>query len=394
MSTYCFCNMKILFDLTQTQPVAGSKFHGGGKYGVAVFKRLVELAPEKIAVFYNDELFIDEEVLQIVRNNSLTTYLSRNTTAAKAAKEEGGVLYSPLFSKSYFEEKNVNVLTTIHGLRTLELPVDEYEKYYQQQRSWRTNLILKLGASQFYADWFFQKELKRLRNDLSNEQLQFVTVSNHSKASLLSFIPSLKGKDIRVYYSPSTIDSKLNIDNYQNPYGKYWLLVSGNRWLKNNLRAIIAFDELFTEQPDIEGQVVITGLKKLRFKNISIRNHHRFKCVNYVDELTLKALYHHAYALVYPSLNEGFGYPPLEAMHEGCPVIASAIASIPEVCGDAVIYFNPFLISEIKMRILQMEDPDVRTTFVQKAIERQIVVEKRQKDDLDALCEYLLSFLE
>ena len=99
-------------------------------------------------------------------------------------------------------------------------------------------------------------------------------------------------------------------------------------------------------------------------------------------------------ALVYPSLNEGFGYPPLEAMHEGCPVIASAIASIPEVCGDAVMYFNPFLISEIKMRILQMEDSSVRTNYVQKAIDRQIIVEKKQKADLDALCEYLLSFLK
>lgn len=47
--------MKLLFDLTKTQPIAGSKYHGGGKYGIVVFRRLAELASEKIAVFYNDE---------------------------------------------------------------------------------------------------------------------------------------------------------------------------------------------------------------------------------------------------------------------------------------------------------------------------------------------------
>lgn len=385
--------MKLLFDLTKTQPINGSKYHGGAKYGTVVFKKLVEMASEKVAVFYNDDLYLDEEVLQIIKNKKITSYLSKNATAAKAAKKEGGILYSPLFSKSYFEEQEVKVITTIHGLRTLELPIDKYARFYQQQRSWKSKILEKICLSRLYSNSFYKKELKRLRRDLSNEQLCFTTVSNHSRASLLSFIPSLKERNIRVFYSPSTTDTNLNIDDYQNPYGKYWLLVSGNRWVKNSLRAILAFDELFSDYPEIEGQVIITGLKELKFNNVSIKNPKRFKCMDYVNEFTLKTLYHYAYAFVYPSLNEGFGYPPLEAMHEGCPVIASAIASIPEICGDAVIYFNPFLKSEIKMRILQMEDLDVRNDYVKRAISRQMLIEKKQKIDLDAFCNYLLSFL-
>lgn len=57
-----------------------------------------------------------------------------------------------------------------------------------------------------------------------------------------------------------------------------------------------------------------------------------------VDELT--ALYRRAAALVYPSLYEGFGLPPLEAMASGCPVAASDAGSIPEVCGDAAVLFD------------------------------------------------------
>ena len=58
------------------------------------------------------------------------------------------------------------------------------------------------------------------------------------------------------------------------------------------------------------------------------------------DDLLAEA-YAKAKLFVYPSLNEGFGFPPLEAMALGCPVLASKVSSIPEVCGDAPFYFDP-----------------------------------------------------
>ncbi len=58
-----------------------------------------------------------------------------------------------------------------------------------------------------------------------------------------------------------------------------------------------------------------------------------------LDELV--SLYRRAAALVFPSLYEGFGLPPLEAMACGCPVACSDAASLPEVCGDAARYFSP-----------------------------------------------------
>jgi glycosyltransferase involved in cell wall biosynthesis len=59
------------------------------------------------------------------------------------------------------------------------------------------------------------------------------------------------------------------------------------------------------------------------------------------SDALLRALYRKAEAFVYPSLYEGFGFPPLEAMAEGCPVIASNTSSMPEVIGDAAEYFDP-----------------------------------------------------
>jgi glycosyltransferase involved in cell wall biosynthesis len=61
-----------------------------------------------------------------------------------------------------------------------------------------------------------------------------------------------------------------------------------------------------------------------------------------VDDAGLKALYANALGLVFPSLYEGFGLPPLEAMRLGCPVLAARAAALPEVYGDAALYFDPY----------------------------------------------------
>ena len=60
-----------------------------------------------------------------------------------------------------------------------------------------------------------------------------------------------------------------------------------------------------------------------------------------VTDAELKALYQHAVGLVFPSLYEGFGLPPLEAMACGCPVAVADSAAMPEVCGPAALYFDP-----------------------------------------------------
>jgi glycosyltransferase involved in cell wall biosynthesis len=58
------------------------------------------------------------------------------------------------------------------------------------------------------------------------------------------------------------------------------------------------------------------------------------------DEATLARAYRNAALFVYPSLYEGFGFPPLEAMSLGCPVLVNRTSSLPEVCGEAAFYFD------------------------------------------------------
>ena len=76
-------------------------------------------------------------------------------------------------------------------------------------------------------------------------------------------------------------------------------------------------------------------------------------------DATLKALYGSAQALVFPSLYEGFGLPPLEAMGQGCPVLAARAASLPEVCGDAALYFDPLDEADITRALVRLLDDAV-----------------------------------
>jgi glycosyltransferase involved in cell wall biosynthesis len=75
-----------------------------------------------------------------------------------------------------------------------------------------------------------------------------------------------------------------------------------------------------------------------------------------IDDPHLQSLYAGAAALVLPSLYEGFGLPLLEAMQLGCPVLCSSAGSLPEVGGDAALYFDPRSESALAERLLQVMD--------------------------------------
>jgi len=87
------------------------------------------------------------------------------------------------------------------------------------------------------------------------------------------------------------------------------------------------------------------------FKKDTLSTSERVKKIGYVTDEELKALYQRAIALVFPSVYEGFGLPPLEAMACGCPVIVSNTSSLPEICGNAALYFDPYQPQDLMEKI-------------------------------------------
>lgn len=113
--------------------------------------------------------------------------------------------------------------------------------------------------------------------------------------------------------------------------------------------------------------VIAGGVNPVVFSASSSELPKEVKYLGYVTDEELKALYLNATCFVFPSIYEGFGLPPLEAMACGCPVLASNKASIPEVCGDAACYFDPFSALDLKEKLLKvMSSEELRVDMIER----------------------------
>ncbi|BAZ50952.1 group 1 glycosyl transferase [Nostoc sp. NIES-4103] len=134
------------------------------------------------------------------------------------------------------------------------------------------------------------------------------------------------------------------------PQGNYFLYIGRQDPYKNLHRLITAFAALPNRE---DYQLWFAGPSDKRYtpvlqaqaKKLGITNQVKF--LNYVPYNELPAIINRAIALVFPSLWEGFGFPVLEAMACGTPVITSNLSSLPEVAGDAAILINPYNTGEI-----------------------------------------------
>jgi glycosyltransferase involved in cell wall biosynthesis len=156
--------------------------------------------------------------------------------------------------------------------------------------------------------------------------------------------------------------SWFDIRKTQNPHQRPFLLYVGNVKPHKNLQALVRAFALIADETDHDLLIVgkkegfITGDEAPSKEAAKLEGRVHF--TGHVSEELLKQYVAHAEALVFPSLYEGFGLPALEAMAAGCPVIASSVASLPEVCGDAVLYCDPYQPRDIASRILELLDDD------------------------------------
>lgn len=345
---------KLLFDGTAMQSTSTAKFHGGGEYAKFIFKRMVDLNLSfDLVLDQNREL--DENI------NNLLADKFKGTVVSVTSNQEIYDLckigrYQRLFTAHPYEYQDYNgsseFIGVIHGLRGIELPWDDFKyKFYDSFP--KRLMAFALGKIPFFINHWQKKQIKKIEDLIKIPNSKYFTVSNHSKYSILNFFPELTEDKLKVVYSPFS-----PLKGIKHPIDvPYFLMVSGNRYEKNVFRAAKAFDNLFSKDRLHNFKVIITGSGR---KGIwrSLKNIDKFELKGYVSYEELGDLYANAFCFVYPSLNEGFGYPPLYAMGLGVPVIASSATSIPEVCADAVCYFSPLSVSDLQSRLLHIANDE------------------------------------
>lgn len=166
---------------------------------------------------------------------------------------------------------------------------------------------------------------------------KIVTVSQFSCSELHKYFNIDKEK-IKVIYNGidhmDRIEADDSIIEKLNLSGKDFVLSVGSRNHRKNFTLVLKAAKLM---PTINF-IIVGGTDKSVFANDVYEKLPNVTYTGYITDEKLISLYRHAKVFVYPSLYEGFGIPPLEAMLQGCPTIVSKCASLPEVCGSYAVY--------------------------------------------------------
>lgn len=385
--------MNLLFNLVAVQPIHSAKFHGGGSYGEVIFWAFVK-RDAKFSCVYDSRKFLSPAILDACKEKNIPLFdIATQTPQEIIDANRIDAFYTPLYSLEKKWQIDVKrFVFTWHGVRPLEMQYSWAGVSFAKKFSQKMEALVRYR--EIWKRSFYKPKYQELAARIADGHAETITVSEHSRASIKAFFPELVDKEIPVFYSPMT---EYEPEGFLPPNvlaKKYFLLTSGARWEKNNLRAAIAFDELVSTMKslgrDFDFKMVITGATNARAYLRHLRNKDRFVLLGYVESKELDFLHKNAYAFVFPSLNEGFGYPPMQSMRFGVPVAASGTTSIPEVCGDAALYFDPYSVSEIKNRLVQLLDSGIYEDYARRAGDRYAVVSTRQKEDLEKAVDFIL----
>jgi glycosyltransferase involved in cell wall biosynthesis len=209
-----------------------------------------------------------------------------------------------------------------------------------------------------------------------------LTVSEASKRDILHFfdIPPEKivvvhnAIDERFGVAPSEEATAQVRERYQLDH-RFVLYVGNIKPHKNLVRVVEAFDRLRKRGFDDLTLLIIgdeiSKLPALRRAVHSHKLHKHVRFLGYLPDETLAILYRLAAVFVFPSLYEGFGLPPLEAMACGAPVVTSNVSSLPEVTGDAAVLVDPYDVESIADGIARvLSDPALREDMRVKGMAR------------------------
>ena len=194
-----------------------------------------------------------------------------------------------------------------------------------------------------------------------------VAVSENTKRDLIELL-NIPAEKIKVIYSGISSNFLSTAENtpagevklkYQLPE-KYFLFLGNLEPRKNIESVILAYDQFIDQYPQYRDyHLALAGEKGWEYKSIfylydNARHKDNIHLLGYVDEKDKRALYCEASIFIYPSFYEGFGFPVLEALICGAPVITSTNSSLPEVAKNTAIMVNPFNINDIIVAICQV----------------------------------------
>jgi glycosyltransferase involved in cell wall biosynthesis len=266
------------------------------------------------------------------------------------------ILHFPISAPSYFQLSSTKVIVTVHDLTFILYP----------------ETMTKI--SQLYWSFFMKRGIKTAK--------RIIAVSKSTKDDLIKHY-NIAEEKVKVIPEALThnFSSSLPTNNFQSVKDKYglpekYLLYVGTLEPRKNIKRLLQAFYKVKSKKKFSHKLVIAGKKGWMFsdifetvKKLGLENEVIF--TDFVLDKDLPGIYLGAEVFVFPSLHEGFGLPPLEAMFYGIPVLTSNSSSLPEVVGDAGILVNPQDPDDIANGILRLlGDQQLRNRLKEKGLQR------------------------
>jgi glycosyltransferase involved in cell wall biosynthesis len=226
-----------------------------------------------------------------------------------------------------------NIVTTTHDLTML--------RFTRAGRHSKLFHALRMALYRLMFWWSHKKSTK------------IITVSKFVASDLTKLQPSVKNKITTIYESsePPVSQKAEAVEGV----GKQFIMHVGSPFPHKNIpRLIESFEQIVETHPKL--QLVLAGKPEYYFGQLQKQidespAKQNIIVTGFVSDAQLKWLYQYAICYVLPSLSEGFGLPGLEAMAHKCPLVSSNATCLPEVYGDAALYFNPLDVEDMTLKI-------------------------------------------
>lgn len=362
--------MKIGFD---ARVLMDKKYSGVSEYTANLLSAILEIDKEnQYKLFYNSFRSQNDKLKPWVKENTkligsrypnkiFNYILQKIFSYPKIDKYLGDidVFFSPHFNFLNIS-KGCKSVITVHDISFLRYP----EFFSLRKNIWHKSLGIKKMLNKFD---------------------KIVAVSENTKLDLVEVL-DLEEDKIHVIYSGNKISIDKEIENseveeYLNKkdISSDYIFYLGNIEPRKNIVSIIeAYNKIREKREDLKNtKLVIAGASGWKNKCVftaweKSKYKKDIKFLGYVNKREKEILYRKAKLFVYPSFYEGFGFPPLEAMKRGVPVISSNVSSLPEILKDAAILVNPYRVDEIEQAMLLcLTDEDLRNNLIEKGKKRE-----------------------
>lgn len=308
-----------------------------------------------------------------IKTISAPLFWTQARFAWEIKKDKPDVLWMPMHNMPLFKRKGTKTVATIHDLAFKYFP-----ETFTKKDLFKINLLTKIAVSR--AD-------------------KIIAISESSKRDILKFYPGTRpekikviyhGFDKNVYERERDFQKEKEIKNKYKIDGPYIIYIGAIQPRKNLEKLVEAFD-ILKSKTDTDLKLVLVGEKAWLSKGVfkKIESSFNKKDIICPGQLNFEAVGHllrGASAFVFPSLYEGFGIPILEAFASKVPVICSKNSSLPEVGGDAALYFEDNNAEDMANKIKEIiTNETLRQKHINKGLEqiKKFSWEKCAKETLD-----------